>query len=149
MIRLILIGMWASLITITSSYGVTYFRQMQAKKAAAAASSTLETRKTKEINVPKVRDGAVKGYVVMQFSYVIDVALLKSPSVSPDAFVVDEAFRYIYDDDSIDFRHLEKVDLHALAATVVMNVNARLKAEILKDIAFDEFTFMPSRESPM
>ena len=149
MIRLILIGMWASLITIASSYGVNYIRREQEKGTVAAATPPLETRKTKEINVPKVRDGVVKGYVVMQFSYVVDVAAMKSSSISPDAFVVDEAFRYVYNDDSIDFKRLEKVDLHALAATVIKNVNARLRAEILKDIAFDEFTFMPFKESPM
>lgn len=142
MIRLILIGVWASLITIASNYGALYFRQAYANKEAAAPAPVLETRKTKEINVPKVRDGVVKGYVVMQFSYIVDAAALKKAPLSPDAFVADAAFRYIYDDESIDFARLEKVDLHALAASIVKNVNARLKADVLTDIAFQEFTFM-------
>lgn len=147
MIRLILVGIWASLMTIASNYAVTYFRQEPFKKEAAAPAPVLETRKTKEINVPKILDGAVKGYVVMQFSYVVDLAALKKTPLSPDAFVVDEAFRSIYDDDKIDFMRLEKVDLHALAQSIIKNANARLKADVLTDIAFQELAFMSYSES--
>ena len=41
-----------------------------------------ETRKTKEINMPIIRDGAVKGYVVTQLSYVVDVAVAKKLPVA-------------------------------------------------------------------
>jgi hypothetical protein len=146
-IRLILIGVWASLITIASNYGAAYFRQAYFSKEATAPAPVLETRKIKELNVPKLRDGVVKGYVVLRFSYIVDTAALKKAPLSPDAFVVDEAFRYIYDDESIDFARLEKVDLRALAASIVKNVNARLKAEVVTDIAFDEFTFMGYTEA--
>jgi hypothetical protein len=145
-IRLVLIGIWASLITIASNYGAAYFRQAHASKEAAAPAPELETRKTKEINVPKIRDGVVKGYVVMQFSYVLDASVLKKSSFSPDAFVVDEAFRHIYDDESIDFSHLEKVNLRALAEDIVKKANARFKAQVVTDIAFQEFTFVASPE---
>lgn len=147
MIRLILVGMWASLMTIASYYAIAHFRQEHTKKEAAAPAPLLETRKTKEINVPKIRDGAVKGYVVMQFSYVVDVAAMKKTPLSPDAFVVDEAFRSIYDDDKIDFMRLEKVDLSALSQSIIKSVNARLKADVLTDVAFHEFTFMSYSES--
>lgn len=147
MIRLILIGVWASLITVAANYGATYLRQANADKEAAAPAPVVETRKTKEINVPKIRDGVVKGYVVMQFSYVVDPSAMKKTPLSPDAFVVDEAFRYIYDDDSIDFARLEKVNLRKVAESVVKRVNARLKAEVLSDIAFDEFTFVAYSEA--
>jgi len=146
-IRLILVCIWASLMTIASSYAITYFRQEHAKKEVAGPPPLLETRKTKEINVPKIRDGAVRGYVVMQFSYVVDLAAMKKTPISPDAFVIDEAFRSIYNDDKIDFMRLEKVDIHALAEHIIKNVNARLKANVLTDIAFHEFTFMAYAES--
>jgi hypothetical protein len=146
-IRLILMGVWASLITIASSFAAIHFRQAYANKDPGAPPPALETRKTKEINVPKVRDGVVKGYVIMQFSYVVDFTASKKTPLSPDPFVVDEAFRQIYDDDSIDFAHLEKVDLHALAQSIVRNANVRLKTDVLTDIAFHEFTFMPYAEA--
>jgi hypothetical protein len=36
---------------------------------------------------------------------------LKTMDVSPDAFVMDEAFRLIYSDEKLDFRNLDRFDL--------------------------------------
>jgi hypothetical protein len=56
--------------------------------------------------VPIIRDGTVKGYVVAQFSYVVDLAVVKTLPVPPEAIFVDEGFRYIYNDEKIDFTHM-------------------------------------------
>ena len=109
--------------------------------------AVLETHKTREINIPKIRNGAIQGYAVTQLSYVVDSAVEKKAGVPAEVFVADETFRLIYDDEAIDFNKLEKVDLNALARSLVKNVNARLRAEVVKDIAFQEFTFLPFSES--
>ncbi len=109
----------------------------------------LETRKTRELNIPKIRNGAIQGYAVTQLSYVVDSVAEKKAGLPSDVFVADETFRLIYDDNSINFARLEKVDLNALARSLVKNVNARLNAEVVKDIAIQEFTFLPFPESKM
>ena len=109
----------------------------------------MEARKTREINIPKIRNGAIQGYAVAQLSYVVDSAAEKKAGLPSEVFVADETFRLIYDDESIDFNRLEKVDLNALARSLVKNVNARLRGEVVKDIAFQEFTLMPLSESKM
>ena len=60
----------------------------------------------------------------------------------PDAFIVDEAFRYVYDDPSIDFDHLETFDLTKMTKALIKNVNARLGADVITDIGIQEFTFL-------
>jgi len=139
-------GVWAILITVGSGYGFHYFRRAPQTFGASSAAA-LEARKTREMNIPKIRNGAIQGYAVAQLSYVVDSVVEKKAGLPSDVFVADETFRLIYDDESIDFTRLEKVDLNALARALVKNVNARLKAEVVKDIAIQEFTFLPFAES--
>jgi hypothetical protein len=143
MIKIILVGFWACLVTLAAGYAVNHVRETMARPAVEAnAKATKEAKKTREINVPKIRDGAVKGYVVAQFSYVVDPAVEKKLPVSPDPFIVDEAFRYLYDDTTIDFDHLENFDLNKMTKALIKNVNARLDAPALTDVGIQEFTFL-------
>ncbi len=147
MIKTLFIGVWACLITVAASYGVTQFLHARAQRAAPAEAATLETRKTKEINIPIIRDGAVKGYVVTQLSYIVDVAVSKKQPVEPDAFVVDEAFRYIFDDDKIDFAHLDKLELDKMTRALTLRVNNRMKAEVIADMGVLECNFLLNAEA--
>jgi hypothetical protein len=146
MIKLILVGVWACLATLASSYATTYFRAAFAKSSTEQKTAAVETRKTKEIDIPKIRDGGLKGYVVTQFVYSVNTAEEKKLAISPDPFVVDETFRYLFNDDSIDLGDLRKYDLQKFSNTVMKNVNARLKAEIVTDVAIQEFTYMSTSE---
>jgi hypothetical protein len=146
MIKLILIGAWACFATLASSYATNYFRAVVAKSSAEKSAAIIETKATKEIDIPQIRDGALKGYVVTQFVYTMNVAAEKKLPVSPDPFVVDEAFRYIFNDDSIDLVNLKKYDLQKFTSTVIKNVNQRLKADVVSDLAIQEFTFLTATE---
>jgi hypothetical protein len=146
MIRLIFMGVWAISITVGSGYAFHHFRRLP-RTFGASSAAVLETRKTREINIPKIRNGTIQGYAVAQLSYVVDSAVEKKTGLQSDVFVAGETFRLIYDDESIDFTRLEKVDLNALAGSLVKNVNTRLRAEVVKDVAIQEFTFLPFSES--
>jgi hypothetical protein len=146
MIKLIIVGAWACLATLASSYATVYFRANAAKGAADQNVAAIETRKSKEIDIPKIRDGALKGYVVTQFVYSVSGPAEKKLSYSPEPFVIDEAFRYIFNDDSIDLANLKKYDLQKFTDTVIKNVNARLKTDVVQDLAVQEFTFLTSAE---
>jgi hypothetical protein len=147
MIKVLLVGLWAGFVTAAATYGMMEYKAARAGKPVAAAAVAVETRKTKEINIPRIKNGVIKGYVVAQFSYVVDMNAAKKIAVPPDAFVVDEAFRFLYQDETIDFDHLEKFDLNTLTKTLVKSVNARLKGEAVLDIGVQEFTFLPSAEA--
>jgi hypothetical protein len=146
MIKFILVGAWASLATLASSYGTMYVRASFDKSASEQPAAAVETRKTKEIDIPKIRDGALKGYVVTQFVYSLNGAAAKKLAFSPEPFVIDEAFRYIFNDDSIDLENLKKYDLQKFTDTVIKNVNARLKTDVVQDLAIQEFTFLTNAE---
>ena len=147
MIKIILVGFWACLTTLAAGYAMNHLREAGAKPPVAAAASPRQTQKTKEINVPKIRDGVVKGYVVAALSYVVDPAAAKKNPMPPDAFIVDEAFRYIYDDNAIDFDHLETFDLNKMRKALIANVNARLGAEVVVEMGIQEFTFLSAAQA--
>jgi hypothetical protein len=149
MIRIIMIGFWACLATLAAGYAMTHVRAMEAKPAVAAADAAAahEMKKTKEIDVPKIRDGAVKGYIVAQFSYVVDDALAKAAPISPDDYIVEEAFQYIFSDPEIDFDHLETFDLKKMTDALTKAVNARLKAEVVSSIGIQQFSFLTATQA--
>jgi hypothetical protein len=147
MIKTLFVGVWACLITLAASYEATIYLQARANHPASAAAAPSEARKSKEINVPIIRDGAVKGYVVAQFSYVVDLAVEKTLPVPPESYFVDEAFRYIYSDEKIDFSHLDKLELGKLTQTLRQRVNARVNAEVLTDVGIVECTYLLNSEA--
>ena len=147
MIKTVLISCWACVVVLASQYATGITLDNHVKKKDEPAVTRLETRKTKEINIPKIRGGVVKGYVVVQLNYVVDQAAAAKLNVSPDAFVSDELFKYIYADDTIDFDHLETYNLKALFATLIDSINKRLNAKVVTDLGVQEFSFMPNAET--
>jgi hypothetical protein len=148
MIKIILVGFWACLTTLAAGYAMNHLREAAARQpVAAVATPVREFKKTKEIDVPKIRDGVVKGYIVVQLSYVVDDNAQKKTPLPPDPFIVDEAFRYIYDDNTIDFDHLDAFDLAKMTKALIKNVNARLNAEVVVDMGIQEFTFLSAAQA--
>ena len=81
MTKIILVGFWACLTTLAAGYATNYVREVIARQpVAAAATPARESRKTKEIDIPKIRDGVVKGYIVVQLSFVVDDSAEKKKS---------------------------------------------------------------------
>ncbi|MBB4199387.1 hypothetical protein CCR94_06015 [Rhodoblastus sphagnicola] len=149
MIKMLALAIWASAIAVLAGNAVS---QWQAAKAspqkAEAAEHVYEYRKTKVINVPIVADGALLGYVLVQFLYGFDAKVAEKSAVSPDALIMDEAFRALYGDPRLDFHHLEKFDMDALTKKLAVSLNARLGEGAVKDVLLQDFSYMPKNEAP-
>src|SRR5208283_5924757 len=104
--------------TVAGEIGARQALAVYADTAKAAMPRATESRKTHEINVPHIKDGTVKGYAVMLLSYTLDLGALKKAAMAPDSILVDEAFRYVYDDDTIDFDHLDRFDFAKMAKSL-------------------------------
>jgi hypothetical protein len=143
MIKAVFIGLAASAAAIAAEVGTDKVIAMREARSAAAAGRVTEARKTHEINVPRIKDGAVKGYAVMLLSYTVDLSALKTAAMAPDSILVDEAFRYVYNDDTIDFDHLDRFDLAKMSKALIRAVNARVKADVVVDVGVQEFTYAP------
>jgi hypothetical protein len=147
MIKSALIAIWACAVMFGATIEVDAYLKSRARATPTAEAAASETRKTKEINVPIIRDGGVKGFVVLQLTYVVDLREAKKLPVEPDPFVVDEAFRYIFDDDKIDFTHLDKIELDKMLRALIFRVNTRTKSQVISDMGILECNFLLNAES--
>ena len=142
MIKAVFMALMAIAAVIAGEMGADKVLAMRQTRSAAVTRAT-EARKTHEINVPRIKDGAVKGYAVMLLSYTVDLGALKSAAMGPDSILVDEAFRYVYNDDSIDFDHLDRFDLAKMSKAIAAAVNERVKSDVVVDVGVQEFTYAP------
>ena len=143
MIKAAVIGVVAAAAAIAAEMGTNHILAVRQAQTTVAVERTTEARRTHEINVPRIKDGAVKGYAVMTLSYTVDLKALRTAAMAPDSILIDEAFRYVYDDDTIDFDHLDRFDLSKMSKAIARAVNARVKGDVVVDVGVQEFTYAP------
>jgi hypothetical protein len=149
MVKLLILALWASAIAALSSFEAGQWRVAHAAPAhQEGAEHSYEYRKSRVINVPVIADGALLGYVIVQFLYGIDAKQAEKLNVNPEAFVLDDAFRTLYGDPSLDFRHLDKYDINALTSEIRTVVNEKLGKGLIKDVLVQDFSYMPKDQMP-
>ena len=142
-----IVGLWVLIVALGTSFAVATVGGGARAPGAAAEKPALQLEKTRVINVPMIAGGAVRGFIVAQFGYTIDAAKAKALPVSPEAFLLDEAFRAIYTDDHLDFLHLDKYDINGLTGRLIVATNHRLGADLVHDVLIQDFTFISKEEN--
>lgn len=145
MIRLFATCIWICLVTVGAGYAASAWKLKAAAVTTAPHAEKLQYHKTRVLNVPMIANGAVQGYVVVQLGYT-ETAKAAAFPVPPDAFLLDEAFRLIYSDPTLDFRHLEKYNIAKFTHELVQKVNHRLNEDAIKEILVEEINFVSSKD---
>jgi hypothetical protein len=145
MIKLLGFGLWACALTFGSAYGVVTYRLDQAGHAGEARPS-VEYFKTEMTSVPVIRKGAVEGYVVFQLTVALDEETKNKVAIDPAPFIVDEAFRALYEESTLDFAKLEKFKLAELMLALRANINKRLGAEMVRDILVQQLNYVDKHD---
>jgi hypothetical protein len=147
MVKLLLCGLWICAVTLVSSYAVVTWKADQAPDAKADEFfGGLDYVKTGIISVPMIDKGEVQGYIIAQFVFTADGQTLRSLSIPPESFLVDEAYRAIYSGRKVDFKRLEKYDIEALTKEIAANLNARFKTDLIKDVLVEQFSYVSRDE---
>ncbi|MGE0211649.1 MAG: hypothetical protein AB7S41_08145 [Parvibaculaceae bacterium] len=147
MVKLLLSGLWICIVTLASSYAVVAWKAdavPDPKKEEFFGG--LDYVKTGVISVPVIDEGEVQGYIVAQFVFTADGQTLRSLSVAPDSFIIDEAYRAIYAGEKVNFRRIEKYDLDALTKDIAVKVNERFKTDLVKDVLVEQFNYVSKEE---
>jgi hypothetical protein len=143
MMKLLITGIWACLVTVGTSFGISYWQESAAALPAKQDQPEgLVYEKTKVINVPMIAEGIVQGYIITQLVFTANAKVLRQLPVPPEPFVVDEAFRTIYADQKLDFKSLGRYDLAQFAQTIRAQVNKRLQTEALQEILVQDFNYV-------
>ncbi len=145
--RAFFVGLWVLVVALGTSYAVATFAVPSRGGDAAVKAATLQVEKTRVLNVPMIAGGEIRGFIVAQFNYTVDSAKVKTLGVTPDVFLLDEAFRTIYTDDKLDFLHLEKYDINGFTKHLVEATNRRLGVEVVHDVLIQDFTFISKEEN--
>jgi hypothetical protein len=144
MIKLFLVGIWVCAVTLASGYAAVWWQTPPPVVAAGQEKpfSSVEAIKTRMISVPMIAEGAVHGYVMVQFTFMADARVVKALSVKPEVVFLDEAFKSIYAVENIDFRNIRKQDLPGLSKRIVESINKRFGSRILEDALIMELNYI-------
>lgn len=147
MIKTLLIGLWVCVVALGSSY---FFVQMNNSSAAHVPSEAevevIEFIKTDMVSVPVIREGKVQGYLVAQLSFAVNKTATKKLAFEPTPYLVDVAYRALYENSAIDFAQLQPQDLTLLAQKILEGANAKLGGEVVKDVLMNEINYVPRDE---
>ncbi|MBF9235638.1 hypothetical protein [Microvirga alba] len=142
MARVLVTGFWICAITLMSCYAAVYWGAGVTASKKEEYLEGLEYQKVRAINVPVIAEGSVQGYVIANLVFTADAKTLRTLSVPPNTFLIDETFRQIYSDEKLDFRKLSKYDVTTLLKNIKASVNERLGADIVKDVLIENFNFV-------
>jgi flagellar basal body-associated protein FliL len=146
-IKTLLIGLWVCTVALGSSY---FFVKMQSSSSAHAPSkeeaAAIEFIKTDMVSVPVIKDGKVQGYLVTQLSFAINKVETAKLAFEPTPYLVDIAYRTIYENSVVDFSRLQPQDLSSLVKKIADSANAKLGGEVVKDVLMNEINYVPRDE---
>ncbi|MBL8586928.1 MAG: hypothetical protein JNK46_00220 [Methylobacteriaceae bacterium] len=142
MMKSLIVGLWCAGVALGASHGWTCWEARRAAAALEKPPAPVEMRKARPITVPVVQDGDIQGYVVIQLAYMVDSAAIKKAPFDPEPYLLDEAFRHVYADASLDFRRLEKYDVDRLKRALDQKVAARLKSDVVREVLVHEFNYV-------
>ena len=144
--KMIVAGVWACMVIASVDLALKKLTATAQKPADATATTKRVTAKTRELNVPKIENGGIKGYIVTQLTYTLTSGFSDKSSFV-DALVSDRTFKFLYAYTDFDLDHLKSFDLNKLTEYVKNSVNAGLGSPGLSDVGIAEFTFVPSNDA--
>lgn len=149
MIKSIGIGLWSG----ATALGGVYLALMLGGSDGGAdghkaeeGPKTVEFIKSDNLSVPIIRNGAVAGYVVTEMSFAVDKNAGGQESGNTAPYLVDAAYRTIYESISADFAHLKPQDLKELSDKVKETANKRLGHDAVQDVLISNINFVGKEE---
>ncbi|MTH98271.1 hypothetical protein [Roseibium sp. RKSG952] len=143
MIRVIALGVWMPLATIMSGLITVNWLNEEKPAETANAIGGLDYENVQPVNVPMIKDGVLQGYVVAKLVFTADGDALRSLPVPPHPFLIDEAFRRLYADETLDFSYLGRYDLDSLTVDLRDATNRRLGKKVVHEVLVEEFNYFP------
>ena len=146
MIKLLLAGIWASIVSLGAAYAMMQWQGQSDAGPSGDAEMKIEEFRTKAINVPIIGAGTIQGYMVAQFVFTVDANAMAKMKVNPEVYVLDEAFKTIYAGEQVNSQNMKKQALPMLAKRLGENVNKRLGVNIVQDVLIDQLSYIPKKD---
>jgi hypothetical protein len=147
MIKTLLVGLWAGGVSLGGAYLAMMMNAEGPDKAESEdGSKVVEFVNTQSMSIPVIRDGKVAGYVVTEMSFAVQKGAEGGEAAAPTPYLIDAAYRTIFENVSADFGHLKPQDLKQLSEQVKKAANARLGEEKVQDVLVSSLNFIARDE---
>lgn len=146
MIKLLILGVWACVVSLGTAFGVMTFQNAHKSEVTEPVVQLATMLRTKTISVPMLITGQVHGYVVARFEFTAETAKLGLTAATPESLVADEAFKLIYSRSAYDIRTAKKHDLQLLTKNIADGVNTRLGSDLIKDVLIESWSYLSKEE---
>lgn len=147
MLKFVLAGVWIALVTAGSAYLAPLLAVSDPSSEPSGADvAGVEHLKSDMTSVPVVRGGAILGYVIIQLNFAARRSELEHLKLEPGPYLVDAAFRTIFSNPQIDFRHPRPSEIDTLTSEIAKAVNARVGADLVRDVLIEQLNFVNKDE---
>lgn len=144
MIKHLIIGFCAVIVSLGSMVISAHLFAAGGEPQPSAENRATEDIKSGVISVPVIKSGTIRGYVIAEFLCVIDTErAAKRPVV---AYLADEVFRRIFNNEAADFARVELIDVPKLVAAMRESLNQRLGGEVVTDVLVQQFEYISKQE---
>jgi len=149
MIKMIIAGVWVCIVTLGAAFGAYQWQanQKPVDDSKKGFNANKEAVKTRMISVPMIRDGALQGYMMAQLTFTIDSKLNKEMPIKAGEYLLDEAFKALYNESDIDFRNFKKQDLAGLSKRIAESANKRFGQPLVDDVLIQELNYLPKEQA--
>jgi hypothetical protein len=141
-LKLVVIGIWVAAVTAGVAYFSAGFLSQPAGPPATEEHLALEQLATEMTSVPMIRDGTVLGYVIIQLNYAIDKEAKDKAHIDPMPYLVDAAFRAVYQNSQADFAKLRASDIDKLTEAIKAEANKRLGSGMVHEVLLAQLNFV-------
>lgn len=142
MIRNLAVSIWIVCLTLASAYFGTRMTHEAsvAKPAPAGEPPTLIALKS--VTVPVIANGAMEGYVLADITVSAKAELLKKLPQPAEPLMTDSAFKTLYAEEQVDFKHLKKQDLVKLSKKILDGINAKAGVPLASEVFIQELHYL-------
>ena len=140
MLKLVAIGIWVALVTAAAAYFSAGFMAAPAQEAEHGGG--LEQIATEQTSVPMIRDGTILGYVIIQLNFAVDADKVADLKLEPQPFLVDAAFRAVFQNTEADFAKLRASDIDKLTDAIREEANRRMGPGAVQQVLIQQLNYV-------
>ncbi|HBF30373.1 hypothetical protein [Rhizobium sp.] len=148
MVKIVIAGVWACFVTLIAVY---FSVQMATAPApvddGSAKKPALELVRGEPITVPVFENGAVKGYFLGRFSFMVEKEKAEAIKLSATALMTDELFTLLVGNKMIDMSKTVKLDLDGFRNTIKTDINKRAGEDLVAEVLVEQLDYLGKEEA--
>ncbi|MBB4010199.1 flagellar basal body-associated FliL family protein [Allorhizobium taibaishanense] len=141
MVKIVLAGVWACIVALVAVYFSVKLATAPPPVEESKAPPT-EVVRGESITVPFLDNGAVKGYFIGRFSFMVDKQKAEGLQMPMTALTTDELFTLLVGNRMVDLSKSTKLDVEGFKQAIKTGINKRLGTDVINDVLIEQLDFL-------